>query len=497
MKVLLCFILPLFIFKTSFGIHLNSFLNEVVSEGSVNYSLIKNNKSEDLRLLIDSLNNNMSDSPSKSTLINLYNLLVIQQIVNHYPILSPMDVSGFFDIIKVPVGNQQITLNQLENDLIRKRFNDPRVHFALVCGAKGCPPIQSYAYNEETIENQLEEVTSSALNKTSFIQYDKDGSAKISEIFKWYSADFGSNQSSIINFINQYRIHNKIVSISYYSYDWSLNDQIKQSNSSSNVTTYTPSVLLRKGQKEIQLFNNLYTQDAWFDEKGDKTSLSTRGSWNTMIMTFNYGISNSSRFNVGADFNLRSTRHSSPDEYAWQIFKLEQNSSNRTTLTSLGPKIKWSPFKKIPKLSIQSAFWIPVAKNLEGTPWLDWQRYTSWTQLFFDRPIGDSYQLFSEIDLLFRIPEIGSGLEIKETQFSTPTSLFFSYFPNYKSTLYAQFQFVPILTAFPSYFAQTGFGGKYQLFPQLQIEASYTNFFAGNSQGAGATFNLGLRFISL
>lgn len=495
MKNLVTTFLLIGFINTIFGYSVDSFFKATVNGNSVDYSFIKKEKQGELNGLIDSLNAKTIALPSKATYINLYNLLVIKQVVNNYPIESPTSIPGFFKLNKFKVGKNQITLNHLENKIIRQTYNDPRIHFALVCGAKSCPPIQNFAYNDIALEAQLNIVTKTAMSNPDFIKLKENGSASISEIFKWYITDFGGNNKSIIKFINKYRENNDIVSISYYPYDWRLND-FKVSSSNSNVATYTPSALLRKGQFEIQFFNNLYTQNAWFNDQEERTVLGVRGSWNTLIMTFNYGVSKSNRFNLGLDVNLRSTRNSPENESAIGIFKFEHNSQNRTTISALGPKIKWNPFKSVPKLSLQSALWIPVAKELEGIPWLDWQRYTSWTQFFFDKPIGSQFQLFTELDLLFRMPEIGSKLGLSQTVFSTPASVFFSYFPSQKSTLYTQIQYAPTLSSFPSYYTQVGIGGKYQLFSQLQVEASYTNFFAGHTQGAGATFNLGLRYIS-
>ncbi len=473
------------------AIQLDDFLKKNISNGLVNYSSIKNTQSNELDSLIENFNNRITQNPQKADYINLYNLHVIKQVIQHYPITSPTSVTGFFEATKIKVGNKEITLNELENKIIRPTYNDPRVHFALVCGAKGCPPIQNFAFNQDKIESQLDSVTSWALNNSGFIKSDSLGNAKISEIFKWYIEDFGGNEKKIKAFINQYR-KKKIKSICYYPYDWTLNDL----KNVSNVATYTPSVLLKHKQFELQMFNNLYTQKGGFNENGKNIIGNSRQTWNTTMMTFNYGISKSGRFNLGLDVNLRSVRYDDKNSFAANIFRYAQDENNRTTISTIGPKIKWNPIKSIPKFSVQSTFWIPVAKELQGTPWLDWQRYTSWTQLFYDKTFGSKYQLFTELAAWVRIPEYGSGEGINNTSVETPISVFFSYFPNSKSTIYTQLQYWPVISSLPNYFSQAGIGGKYQILPQLQIETSYTNFFAGLNQGSGATFNFGLRFIS-
>ena len=170
----------------------------------------------------------------------------------------------------------------------------------------------------------------------------------------------------------------------------------------------------------------------------------------------------------------------------------------RWAFASLGPKIKVSPFAAIKRFSVQSTLWIPVADDLEGTPWLAWDRITWWNQFFFDKSFGDHFQLFTEADLLLRIPkDKNTGM-----QFFTPVSVFTSFFPTNKSTVYAMIQYAPLREYDPEWsnpadgwFAQYGFGAKYQLTKALEIEFLFTDFFAGKAQGAGETYTIGFRYL--
>ena len=485
---------------------LNTFFKNNVHNGKVDYSSIKSNELVKLDGLIKMTKNAVQSNKidqQKANYINLYNLLVIKQIVKNPTVSSPNEIQGFFDKNKFVINGVKTTLNNLENKIIRPLFNDPRIHFALVCGAIGCPPIQKFAFQKEKLEEQLNKVTFEAINNPNFIKIETNGkSAQISEIFKWYIEDFGGKSNDIINFINKYLTRQKktISSISYYPYNWSLNSYSSnlKEDSSSNVKTYTPSALLKKGQIEVQLFNNLYTQTAWRNQNGKRENLPERSTWNTMLYTFNYGISKSGRFNLGFDVNLRSTTNGPKESNSLDIFKFEQNNKSRTTISTVGPKIKWSPIKKFPKFSIQSSFQIPVSDSLEikkNRPWLDHHKYTWWTQFFFDKPIGNKYQLFTELDFLFRTPTYSKSYDFTKSTLSTPISVFLSYFPSNKSTVYLQYQYAPTLTSFHDYYMQIGLGGKYQIFNKLQIELSCTNFFAGQNNGAGSTYNLGLRYI--
>jgi len=282
----------------------------------------------------------------------------------------------------------------------------------------------------------------------------------------------------------------------------------------SNVQTYTPSVLLKKGQVELKYFNNIYSQDHWFNEDGEKTPLAQRQTFYGGQFSGLFGTSASARVNVGFDFSIKGVHYDSDSAASpFKVLRFESSDTSRMVLSSFGPKIKISPFKRLTHFSIQSAFWIPLAPNLEQNPWLDYNRYIWWNQFFYDHSfLNGKVQIFTEVDLLFRIAKDRS----KAHQLTTPVSFFTSYFPTSKSTVYGMIQVSPLFqeeaqenadgsTTFlhqtdskivgAGYFAQAGFGSKYQLTPTFELEVLYTNFFAGDSQGAGYTINLGMRWL--
>jgi len=209
----------------SFYQRVDALLKANVSSGSVNYSSLKSNS--ELATLIEVIANaDISDLESKSVqafYINAYNLNVINQIINNLPLNSVMDVAGFFDQNQITVAKSQMTLNQLEKDRLLSKYNDPRFHFAVVCGAIGCPPITDFAYTPEKLEAQLQQQTQAAMNNPEFIKT-SGGQVELSQIFNWYASDFGGNDQ-IISYINQYRSSplDASTGLNYYEYDWSLN----------------------------------------------------------------------------------------------------------------------------------------------------------------------------------------------------------------------------------------------------------------------------------
>lgn len=208
----------------------DAFLKENVSEGKVAYSKIHQNQealdhilkmAENILISID------DENQYQAFLINAYNLLVIKGIVANYPINSPLDIVGFFDKTTYRLSGKNMTLNHIEHELLRARFNDAHFHFVLVCGALGCPPLINQVYLPTTLNAQLDQQTTLALNG-SFLKIDrKKKHIKVSQIMNWYKADFTINGMSEIDFINKFRTEklNTNFKISYYPYNWKLNEQ--------------------------------------------------------------------------------------------------------------------------------------------------------------------------------------------------------------------------------------------------------------------------------
>lgn len=220
-----------------FSQDLNSFFDKAdgffktnVSKGLVAYSNIHSNPEALHELLKIAENISISKDERndyQAFWINAYNLAVIKGVINNYPIKSPLDIKGFFDKTLYALGGKKITLNDIEHKLLRAQFNDARVHFVLVCGAIGCPPLINQAYRPNILDDQLEAQTKLALNG-SFLKVNiKKKSVEVSQIMEWYKADFTINGKNEIDYINKYRTE-KIPNnfkLTYFPYDWNLNNQ--------------------------------------------------------------------------------------------------------------------------------------------------------------------------------------------------------------------------------------------------------------------------------
>jgi len=154
--------------------------------------------------------------------INAYNAYTIKLILNNYPLNSITDLEGGkpWDKNWIKLAGKSLSLNDIENKIIRPQFNEPRIHFAVNCAAKSCPPVLNSAWNESNLERNLTSQTRKFLNNASHNTLEAK-KASISKIFEWYAEDFGD----LISFINKYADTelNSDAKIEYKDYDWSLN----------------------------------------------------------------------------------------------------------------------------------------------------------------------------------------------------------------------------------------------------------------------------------
>lgn len=212
----------------NFNKYATEVLSKYVSNGVVDYKKLSNNPTA-LNEVINALEStepaSLKGNEKKAFLINAYNILVIHAIVQKYPTKSVMKIAGFFDRYKHKIGESSYTLNELEKDVLFKEFNDPRLHFALVCGAVSCPPLGSKPFTATGLESELKTITRRALNSERIILLDMhEKTVTVSKLFDWYKQDFKTS-GNIIDYINAFR-SDKIpsgITIAYANYSWELN----------------------------------------------------------------------------------------------------------------------------------------------------------------------------------------------------------------------------------------------------------------------------------
>ncbi len=218
-------------FSQTFFESVNQFLIDNVDEGKIDYQFLKDNPT-DLDNLIESISEfylNGQDQDFKTAFyINAYNLLVIKQVRDNYPVSSPMDIPGFFKVNTYLVAGEELTLDNIEFDKLMGPTKDPRIHFALGCAAKSCPFLYDQAYTPQHLQEQLHFRAQLIIDRPNYVRVNKGKrQVTLNKIFDWYKDQFTTNGTSILSYINQYRFYSvpEEYDISYQEYDWSLNSK--------------------------------------------------------------------------------------------------------------------------------------------------------------------------------------------------------------------------------------------------------------------------------
>ncbi|MGB3181501.1 MAG: DUF547 domain-containing protein [Cyclobacteriaceae bacterium] len=164
--------------------------------------------------------------------INAYNAYTIQLILKNYPLKSIKDitkgpnvpfVNSPWDITFISIGGEELDLNNIEHSIIRKEFDEPRIHFALVCAAISCPPLRNEAYEAAKLDDQLHEQAKTFLSNPDKNKLEGDR-LQISKIFSWYGGDFEQGVAAYIHSLYPNKA-NKDAEVDYMDYNWALNEQ--------------------------------------------------------------------------------------------------------------------------------------------------------------------------------------------------------------------------------------------------------------------------------
>lgn len=167
---------------------------------------------------------------------NLYNAKTVDIILDHYPVASIKDIrlSGFlyagpWDKKVVTVNRVPLSLNDIEHEILRPLWRDPRVHYAVNCASIGCPNLPREAFKAASLEAMLEGAARKYINSPRGVRA-AGGKVVLSKVYNWFAEDFGSSTSDILTHIRRYaepelatRIE-KVTSVTGYAYDWGLND---------------------------------------------------------------------------------------------------------------------------------------------------------------------------------------------------------------------------------------------------------------------------------
>ncbi len=162
--------------------------------------------------------------------VNAYNAFAIQGILDG---LSPLTLFGryrYFIARDYEIGGESIDLYDLEQKVLIPVFQEPRIHFAIVCASRSCPKLQSWAYSPERLEEQLERSARDYINDPSRNRFDRERNvAYLSMIFKWFEEDFADQAGSLLRFVKPYVADSSVAAelesyrVEFLEYDWRLN----------------------------------------------------------------------------------------------------------------------------------------------------------------------------------------------------------------------------------------------------------------------------------
>jgi hypothetical protein len=170
----------------------------------------------------------LSRGEQKAFYINLYNAAMLRAVFDHWPIDSVKTIGwrpfGIFKKKFIRLGDQELSLDDVEKAILLKKYFDPRIHFAVNCASESCPPLRAEPFVGARLDVQLDEQTRLFANSRRAARVDPSKqSVAFSELFKWYDADFASANPAL--YLNRYRADPLPTDfeIDWIPYDWSLN----------------------------------------------------------------------------------------------------------------------------------------------------------------------------------------------------------------------------------------------------------------------------------
>ncbi len=209
-------------------------LREHVADGLVDYAAIRDGDRDVLRSYLDRLAEvdpaDLGRDARFAFYVNLYNAAMIEAVLDHTakrPQWTPAaDDFAVFKEPRVRLAKGKVTLDHLENEILRPRFEDARVHVALVCGARSCPPLLPRAYEAADLDRVLDANMKAFLHDPARNRIDHETrTARLSRIFEWFAADFGG-EAGVRALLARH--HGDAVAryrITYLDYSWELNRQ--------------------------------------------------------------------------------------------------------------------------------------------------------------------------------------------------------------------------------------------------------------------------------
>jgi hypothetical protein len=173
---------------------------------------------------------------------NLYNALTLRVVLARHPVRSirdirsegvPLDPRGWIGPWRtrlVTVEGRRLSLDDIEHEIMRPSFRDPRVHYAVNCASIGCPNLWPRAWRAATLEAELDAAARAFVNHPRGVRANPDGTLTVSSIYHWFREDFGGDEAGVLAHFARHAapplaaVLARGPRIAGHDYDWALND---------------------------------------------------------------------------------------------------------------------------------------------------------------------------------------------------------------------------------------------------------------------------------
>ena len=173
----------------------------------------------------------LDDDAKLATLINAYNAFTLRLIADYPGVDSIKDIPEHkrWKHRRWSLGGEIVSLDDVEHEMIRKQFDEPRIHWAVVCAAISCPPLRPEAYVAQRLDAQLAEQSRRVHTSAKWLRFDRaTNTLSLTPLYQWYGSDFGEGQAAIVRNVAFYvpgLAPHAEPKIDWLPYDWSLNAQ--------------------------------------------------------------------------------------------------------------------------------------------------------------------------------------------------------------------------------------------------------------------------------
>ncbi len=497
----------------------NRFFDNYVYLGRVDYKRLKKNPRKLQKLVVLMQQPGLSGQRSevrKAYWVNVYNLLVIKSVVDHYPVNSVQEVPGFFYAKRFRLQGEVLSLNDIERNKLNGEFRDPKINFLLCKGMEGGFPLQPEAYDPELFSTQILGRTMAILQDTGFVQV-KEDVVVLSDFFRENQEDFNRVYGSVSAFINRYR-PGLIGQLSVYRYretatglnenvshtDFTKTDPVSGTdipNVQENELTseaddglLSSLVILPRNQSEFRLNNNLNTYKETYGRRMRRVERNFRYATNITAIQFFYGAGR--KTSIGLSLVTRATVLDDIQASPFNVLRMRNDSNSIVYLRSLSPVIRFNIADGYFHVRMQNTFNFPLSRiqpiRYNGIAFREENPYFLQSQLFIYHYFSDYVKIMLEGGVTFRFDD-----EFNTFTFSprTPLSMVFGIPLTRKSRVFALMEGVPVGNIpgyFNAYYIREGAG--------LQVRAGkndlsfyYSYNFIGRNTNAVNSMVLNIR----